>query len=372
MGKEVESIEVEDGQQLRLLLFNLVTDANHPVQGFTTVWINALAEHCDYIDVVTMQAGRLAVANNVRVYSLGKEKGHSKPRRAFNFYRILWRLLRQRTYDACFSHMNPLFAVMGAPLLKLRKIPVTLWYTHKSVTPTLRLAEKLVNRIVTASSESFRLKSDKVIVTGHGIDTTVFVPSIEPRPPERPFTILSVGRIAPIKNLETLIEATHLLITDYNMTDIRVRIVGNIYSHDENYAARLRKLVTCYNLDHVIEFAGPVPFDEVVQQYRQADVAINLSRTGSVDKVVLEAMSCGVPIITSNEAFYSTLEMWPDTLLESHDIEQELVQRLTDLTARPVAERTIYGQELRKVVVEGHSLDVLVETLIEKFDARAI
>ena len=58
---------------LRLLLFNLVTDADHLVLAFTTDWINELAPYCEYIDVVTMQVGRLAVADNVRVFSVGRE-----------------------------------------------------------------------------------------------------------------------------------------------------------------------------------------------------------------------------------------------------------------------------------------------------------
>ncbi|MBZ0286039.1 MAG: hypothetical protein K8I30_00385, partial [Anaerolineae bacterium] len=92
---------------MKLLLFNLATDADDPVLGFTTVWINALARQCEQIDVLTMRAGRLALAENVRVFSVGGEKGDSEPRRAVEFYRILFDLLRRTRYDACFAHMQP-------------------------------------------------------------------------------------------------------------------------------------------------------------------------------------------------------------------------------------------------------------------------
>ena len=44
--------------KLRLLLFNLATDADDPALGFTTGWINALATHGANVHVITMRAGR--------------------------------------------------------------------------------------------------------------------------------------------------------------------------------------------------------------------------------------------------------------------------------------------------------------------------
>ena len=128
---------------LRLLWFNLATDADAPNLGFAVEWINALAPHCEFIDVISMRVGRADVAGNVRVHSLGVELGYSEARRALRFYAILWRLLRTRSYDACFAHMQPLFAAMGAPLLRAYGIPVTLWYTHRAVPLRLRLAERV-------------------------------------------------------------------------------------------------------------------------------------------------------------------------------------------------------------------------------------
>ena len=72
--------------------------------------------------------------------------------------------------------MAPLFAVLFAPVAKSSRIPILLWYAHASVTPTLRLAHALVDRCITASSDGFRLTSDKLFVIGHGIDVERFRP----------------------------------------------------------------------------------------------------------------------------------------------------------------------------------------------------
>src|SRR5690554_4141258 len=132
-----------DEGNIRLLLFNLLTDADDSNLGFTTQWINGLAERCAAIDVVTMGMGRVDVADNVRVYSVGKERGYSAARRVIEFYRVVLPLLWRYRYTHCFAHMMPLFAVMGAPFLKMRRIPIVLWYAHKSTTFKLRLAEKV-------------------------------------------------------------------------------------------------------------------------------------------------------------------------------------------------------------------------------------
>jgi hypothetical protein len=66
-----------------------------------------------------------------------------------------------------------------------------LWYTHKAVDGSLRLAVPLVRKVFTASEESFRLPSGRAkrVVTGHGIDCERFAPGAAPRD----IDVLSVG-----------------------------------------------------------------------------------------------------------------------------------------------------------------------------------
>ncbi len=347
---------------LRLLCFNLATDADATGQGFTTAWLNALAPHCDRLDVVTMRAGRLALDDKVRVFSVGKEKGYSEARRAVEFYRILRRLLRENDYDACFAHMQPLFALMGAPLLRPRGIPITLWYAHKTVTLKLRLAEKVVQRVVTSSPDGFRLDSPKIRIVGQGIDTSRFVPA--PVPPDQ-LTLLSVSRLRPAKALDTLIEAAWLLHVDG--FDFRLRIVGEAYPEDRAYAEDLRAMVTRLRLENVVEFAGPVPFHAIVSEYQRASLMLNLSQTGSVDKALLEAMACAVPVLTSNEAFQSMLAPWPDLLLPVGARADLVAERIKTLAQMPLDDRQTLGTQLRAIVQRDHSLERLAVVLASVF-----
>lgn len=359
---------------MRLLLFNLVTDADDPVLGFTTIWINGLAARCEAVDVITMKMGRLAVASNVQVYSVGKEQGYSEIRRTFEFYHILLGLLRQHHYDACFAHMMQLFAVMAAPVLKLYRIPITLWYAHKATGRVLQLAEKLVDHVVTSTPEGFRLPSRKVQIIGQGIDTEQFKPSLTPPPNplpaskegEKTFTLISVGRIAPVKRLEIIISAVKAL-HEQQLTDTRLLLVGEVAAQDKDYGEQLRQLVFNYQLTDAVTFTGGMPYEAVVREYQQAEVMVNMSATGSMDKAVLEAMACGLPVVTANEAFKTLLAQWADLLYVPPESPEVLSVRLKQLALMSPDERVALGAALRQLVVEQHSLEHLTDQLMTIF-----
>src|SRR5262249_1475800 len=162
---------------MKLLLFNMATDVNHPGLGFATRWIGALARHVESIHVITMLAGRLALPENVRVYSVGKERGYSEPRRGAEFYRHLLRALRTVQIDVCFSHMIPAFTILASPVLRARNIPIVTWYAHKSVTPILKVAHHVSQRMVTSVGSGYGYRHDKLTIVGQGIDTRLFSPN---------------------------------------------------------------------------------------------------------------------------------------------------------------------------------------------------
>ena len=350
----------------RLLLFNLATDADDVALGFAISWITELSKHVKAIDVITMRVGRYALPENVCVYSVGKEKGYSEPRRFIEFYRIFFRLLRKNRYDGCFAHMMQLFAVMAAPFLRWQNIPLILWYAHKSVTPMLRLATFFADRIVTASPESFRIASPNVCVIGHGIDTDRFLPSPQVNEKNRPFTVLTVGRLSKSKRVEVLIDAVALFRQHYPEMPICLNIVGTTATaHDAAYVEYLHQFVLQQSLSDVVHFVGSVSFQEVVTWYQQADCFLSASDTGSLDKAVLEAMSCGLPILAPaayagmlGAAFASRLVIAPEPAM--------ICERLRVFAALSRAERRRIGAALREIVMRDHALATICERIFQE------
>jgi glycosyltransferase involved in cell wall biosynthesis len=291
---------------MRLLLFNLATDADDPILGFTTRWIQALAKRVEFIHVITMRAGRIEVPENVRVYSVGKEKGYSEPRRAVEFYRHLFRVLREDRIDACFSHMIPIFTVLAAPVLKVKKIPIVTWYAHPSLTWVLKLAHHLSDRMVASVATAYPYRKDKLVVIGQGIDTDLFCP--DGSPPEEPPMILCVGRLSPVKDHPTLIRAAALLRERWKKPFRVVILGGPAGPKDEPYVRSLHRLVEELNLQDIVSFHPPVPQSALPNWYRRCTVHVNLTPTGLElgTKLAWEAMACGRPCLAANEGFRET------------------------------------------------------------------
>ncbi len=350
---------------MKLLLFNLATDADDPILGFTTRWIQALAKRVEFIHVITMRAGRVEVPENVRVYSVGKEKGYSEPRRAVEFYRHLFRILREDRIDACFSHMIPIFTVLAAPILKVKRIPIVTWYAHPSLTWILKLAHHLSDRMVASVATAYPYRKDKLVVVGQGIDTDFFCPNGSH--PEEPPMILCVGRLSPVKDHPTLIRAAALLRERWQKPFRVVILGGPAGPKDEPYVRSLHQLVEELNLQDIVSFHPPVPQSALPNWYRRCTVHVNLTPTGFGDKVAWEAMACGRPCLVANEGFKETMGEYAGTLLFQYGDAESLAERLQRLLSLPSDEAQRIGAYLRERVIAFHSLSNLAEKLVKLF-----
>lgn len=351
---------------MRLLVFNLATDLDDPILGFTTSWINAIARKVDHIDVITMRSGRIGTDDSVNVFSLGKEKQHGKLRRFFEFYRHLIHIFKAGQIDACFSHMNPLFTVLAAPILKAKGIPTITWYAHPSITPTLKLAHLLSDRMIASVATAYPHKKDKLVVVGQGIDTNIFVPleSVEERQ-ER--IILCAGRISPVKDHPTLLKAVALMKQRENIP-LKLLIVGSAPNREgEKYAQELHELTERLGIQDIVQFIDGVPMEDLPFWYQQCDVHVNLTPTGFGDKVAWEAMSCGKPCILANEGFKETLGIYADSLTFQHGCFTELADRLSWLLSQEEKVRISIGMYLRRQVVDMHSLENLSLNIVTLF-----
>lgn len=314
--------------------------------GFFHRWVEEFAKHASSVTVIASTIGTYKFPANVEVYSLGKEKGAGKLSRLWKFWELFF--YHYVRADAVFFHMIPEFALMSAPFLLLSRKRIALWYVHKSVTWKLKLAERIVDYVFTASEFSFRLPSKKVIYTGHAIDTDFFVPGNSFNVSGQALRMLTVGRISPVKDYETVIRACKILKDSWPRSWTLSIVGGPLMERDKEYLLLLKKQVAELGLLRHIVFQGPRPYTEVVSLYHDHDIFISMSTTGSIDKAVLEAMSCGLTTITSNEAFLSILK--PPYFLERRGAEL-LAERI-----KLLADENRPNAALRNSVAREHSL----------------
>ncbi len=343
----------------KLLVITQKVDKNEQLLGFFVEWLREFSKRFDKVTVLCLEKGEFDLPDNVKIISLGKDRGLPKISWLMNFYKYI--LGHRKEYDSVFVHMNPRYVVYGGIPWRLMGKKISLWYAHGYVGPMLRLADKLTNISFTSTPEGYRIDSTKKVVVGQGIDTERFRPN--PENENRKFRIVSIGRIASVKNYETLIKA----VSSLDSSKIEVKIVGGIgKKEDQKYLNNLKELAREKDLSDIIDFVGPVSNYEIINTLQSSDLFVNMSHTGSLDKAILEAMSTGVIVLTCNEALENVLGRYNKKLMypkKDHQVLREKIVWVMDLDSK---ERKEISEDLRKVVIEEHNLSGLIDKISTK------
>lgn len=343
---------------MKLLICTQAVDENDPALGFFVSWIKTFAAACESVHVVCLREGKHTLPNNVHIHSLGKERSVSRLTYLARFYFLALRYLFQ--YDAVFIHMNPEYAILGWPIWKLMRKRRVLWYAHKSTPVRLRIGSRLVDAICTPTPEGFRLNRSPLHVTGHGINLSNFTAS---RQPATEFLrLVSIGRISRSKGIQVILETLPDL--PKNGVPYQLLVIGApLTRDDERYAKELHAYVDAHNLTSVT-FMGARPAAEIPLLLSRSDVVLHPSTTGSLDKVVLEAMAAGCVVISSNDSARPILAK-----INAHCAVEEpradlFLRAIKNIYSLGRDGRQDIGEKGRAIVAAEHALPQLIERLV--------
>jgi glycosyltransferase involved in cell wall biosynthesis len=168
----------------------------------------------------------------------------------------------------------------------------------------LRRADRVIAVSGELADHAVRLGAprDRVAVVPNGVDTTLFQPMdrIAARRvlgiPDEGRLILSVGRLHESKGFPVLVDALARL--GRGCDDVRLVILGESDSEADARPAILRA-VEAHRLGARVDVRGPEQPDRLPLWYNAADLfALATTREGSAN-VLLEAIACGTPCVTT-------------------------------------------------------------------------
>lgn len=277
---------------MRLLIVTQAIDRSDPVLGFFHRWVEEFAKSTEHISVICLKKGRFELPQNVSVHSLGKEVAPSRIRYVLNFYRYLWML--RGSYDVVLVHMNDEYVLLGGWWWKCAGVKIGLWRNHVQGSWKAAVACRLADVLFYTSPQTYASRFAHAHKMPVGIDTEFFTPP-HARPPSG--TVLSLGRIDPVKKIDVLLEALQLLKAPYH-----IDIVGSATPGREHYEQELTQKCSALVQSGVVTFHPGVHFTDTPSLYRSHRIFINLTPTGSFDKTMLEAAACGCLLVVSNPA----------------------------------------------------------------------
>ena len=237
------------------------------------------------------------------------DKGFSLKARA-RYARHLRKEVKRDHFDIVHCYFWPSCSVVNRAALKLRGVKclrtvgtvprasgknrLLLWTKAQRI----RLMLKNMNKVICVS-ESVRARlleckvpAEKMIVVHNTTDTQFYFPATHP-PAHGFFGLTFTGRLVAVKEVEVLIQGTAELVRR-GMHDVRLNIVG-----DGDAMPAMQSLVESLNASQHVKFYGRV--SDVVRILKEdTNAYVTASRVEGLPCSVLEAMSCGLPVVASD------------------------------------------------------------------------
>ncbi len=169
-----------------------------------------------------------------------------------------------------------------------------------------------MDRVIATSSKSAAFLDVENTVILHGIDTQLFRPAEDKaairrdlRLPESAVLVGCFGRVRHQKGNDLFVEAMIRLLPE--RPDVVAVMMGGVTEENRAYAARLSEKVRAAGLQNRILFLPEEKNWDISPWFRALDLYIAPQRWEGFGLTPLEAMACGVPVVTTRAGAFEDI-----------------------------------------------------------------
>jgi D-inositol-3-phosphate glycosyltransferase len=224
----------------------------------------------------------------------------------------------------------------------------------------------------------YREDTSRVVVIPPGVDTSRFYPISDDEAKEyigvpcHDRMLLFVGRIEPLKGIDTLIDAVGILYKEgvLNHHPFCLAVIGgDTHSSNEQMSAemeRLHALRESLGILDLITFLGKRDQDTLPYYYSAAEVVVVPSHYESFGLVALEAMACGTPVVASETGGLAFLVRDGETGFHVPTADPEALAEKLRLIIQDDELRAQLGQQAAEYA-QAYSWSMMVEQVIDLY-----
>jgi glycosyltransferase involved in cell wall biosynthesis len=352
--------KLPDKNRRYLVIYNLETDLDSLVLASAHEWIAQFSKMYSKVFVYSTHIGKIELPENIVVKEIGGGTLYKKMIGTIRLYSTLHKIYKFRGNIEVFHHMSShTLLLLGFPI-KIMKVPQIIWYSHSKLDLFLKFGRYFADKIVSSTLESSPMKEKKSFMAiGHGVNLDKFKP-IDELVQSKRSNLIHVGRIAPIKNIEYLLE--DIFQRNKNSTNLvnELFLLGPVT--DANYFSQLEDYANERSIKLI--HLGALPNHKI--PYLLEKFSMFYSGTPlSADKAAIEAGISGCILITKNESVMKLTGM--SEIWKSEAMKASLSNQIDWVLNQPTEKIKRIRKRIMKKSRQLNDLTILIEKIYEIF-----
>ena len=205
------------------------------------------------------------------------------------------------------------------------------------------------------------LQKESVIIP-NGVDTDRFYPILHASTHNNRRIITTLSRIDNKKGLEYAIESMTKILKSH--PDTVLRIIG-----DGDFKSELENRTNSLNIREAVEFIGTIPNTDVPNYLQKSDIFLLPSLFEGLPLTLLEAMACGLPIISTPVSIApEIINKWSNGIIVPFKSPEAIADAVINLLSNPNLMET-YAKNSATAAKETMSWKSVAEQYIKLYQS---